>query len=83
MSNLHARTADGKNFPTKKSLKEAIAAGAAVTFTDTSLFSDRGTFTADQVVPAYDVIVGPDPERNRKWYASITKDPKTGALKVS
>jgi hypothetical protein len=70
MSNFHATDAGGRNFPTKKSLREAVKADQSVYFTDTSAFSNRGTVTADGLTPS-DVVVGPDPYRQRNWYANV------------
>lgn len=70
MSNLHARTAHGANFTSKKALRDALAAGDPVYFTDTSLFANRGTLTLAQLTPG-DVVVGPDPYRDRRWYGAV------------
>ena len=52
-------------FKTKKELKQAI--GSPPNFIETSMFGleykgDDGQY----------VVVGPDPYRNRKWYAQVT-----------
>lgn len=74
MSNFHAKDAiTGRNFPTKKSLREAIANPQQrpyVLFTDTSAFNNRGTVGVDGL-SASDVIVGPDPYTARNWYANV------------
>jgi hypothetical protein len=53
-----------RGFETKKQLKDAI--GKPPRFIETSLFGAEykgdGTYT----------VVGPDPYRSRKWYATIT-----------
>lgn len=72
MSNLHATDQDGRNFPSKKALREHVAAGKPVTLVDTSAFNPRGTVALADVQPV-DVIVGPDPYRDRRWYANIKK----------
>jgi hypothetical protein len=68
--NFHARDSRAKNFKSKRSLAEALKAGEAVTFTDTSAFDNAGTLKAGQLFPT-DVIVGPDPYRDRSWYANV------------
>jgi len=56
----------GANYPTKKALKESI--GRPLRYVETSMFSPEykpnGTFC----------VVGPDPYRNRKWYAEVTME---------
>jgi hypothetical protein len=53
----------GANYPTKKACKESI--GKSPRFIETSLFGleykGDGKYT----------VVGPDPYRNRKWYAQV------------
>lgn len=75
MSNLHAkRKSDLSDFPSKKALREAIAADpASVVFRDTSAFASRvAAFDVDKVQPL-DVVVGPCPATNRRWYANIRR----------
>ena len=55
---------------TKKALRDAVASGAAVWFTDTSFVNNRGTLSPADLSPS-DVIVGPDAETQRNWYANI------------
>ena len=63
----------------KKAVKDAIKAGRPMSsnrLIETSMFGNEykgdGTYT----------VVGPDPERNRKWFAQITiKDDKVIAIK--
>lgn len=54
----------GAAYPTKKACKECI--GQEPKFIETSMFGNEyhgdGTYA----------VVGPDPERNRKWYAEVT-----------
>ena len=56
----------GASYPTKKALKASI--GKELRFIETSLFGreyrPNGTFC----------VVGPDPYRNRKWYAEVTME---------
>lgn len=70
MSNFQAWVNGYVKPKTKKALREAVANGEDVTFTDTSMFNNRGTLTADQLSPS-DVIVGPDVHTQRNWYANI------------
>jgi hypothetical protein len=71
MSNFHARDSEGGNFETKKALREAVARGEVVLFTDTSGFNNRGTLIGASGLRDGDCIVGPDPYHARNWYASI------------
>jgi len=80
MSNFHA-TLGGRNFPSKKALKDAVEAEQPVAFTDTSAFSNRGTVKAAELTPS-DVVVGPDPYRDRRWYANVKVKAKTGNFTV-
>lgn len=54
----------GASYKTKKELKAAI--GQPLRYIETSIFGpeyrSNGTFC----------VVGPDPYRNRKWYAEVT-----------
>jgi hypothetical protein len=72
MSNYHATDGDGRNFKSKKALREALAANQVVRMTDTSAFSNKGTVEPDALSPI-DVIVGPDPYNDRRWFANIRK----------
>lgn len=57
---------DGKRPPSKRALREALRQDAP------DQIQDGDTLT----------VVGPDPYRNRKWYASVTRDPDTGRIVV-
>lgn len=70
MSNFHAQDSDGANFASKKALREHVAAGKPVVLTDTSAFNCRGTIPIATLSPI-DVIVGPCPYTNRRWYANF------------
>lgn len=70
MSNYGAQHADGSNFKSKKALREAVAAGESVIFYDTSAFNNRGNPSAAELSPI-DVVVGPDPYTDRRWYANV------------
>ena len=56
----------GASYPTKKALKESI--GKPLDYEETSLFGEEykenGQFA----------VVGPDPYKNRKWFASVTME---------
>jgi hypothetical protein len=80
MSNFHAKTLAGANFPSKKALRQAVANGDVVVLEDTSAFNNRGTVGVTDLNPS-DVIVGPDPYRQRSWYANIQPG-KGGGYKV-
>lgn len=86
MSNFHAQDNQGRNFKSKKALREAVAEEQAqvanlqpgdavqrdrlVYFTDTSAFSNRGVITVEDLQPS-DMVVGPDPYTARNWYANV------------
>ena len=70
MSNFHATDRNGSNFRSKKALREAVARGDQVNFHDTSAFNNRGTLSAGDLKNS-DMIVGPDPYRQRNWYANV------------
>jgi len=61
-------------YKTKKALQQDVAAGNPVMVYDTSLFpNNRGIISITELQPM-DVIVGPDPYRNRKWYANYRNE---------
>lgn len=64
----------GKDIPTKRALKEAIAANPASVYmygtSDITPFSG----SADKAVVGVKYsVTGPNPYNNRKWYATIEK----------
>ena len=61
---------DSQKFPTKASLKAAVASGQRPLVFDTSIHNPRGTFPIHELNPS-DVIVGPNVYDNRKWYANF------------
>ena len=88
--NCGATRASGDLFPTKKSLRDAMTANPEhVTFIVTSplggdLFGGRycdGAKLAELPAGVKLSVVGPDPERSRKWYATV--EVKAGKVKVS
>jgi hypothetical protein len=56
----------GAAYKTKKALKDSV--GQPLRYIETSFFGlefkENGTFA----------VVGPDPYRNRKWYAQVTME---------
>lgn len=67
MQGIHPR------FPSKKALREAVAAGSWVSLEATSLFGNEYDGALEDAPDNTYTVVGPDPYTNRKWYASITK----------
>jgi hypothetical protein len=71
MSNFTAVTMSGAHFATKKAFRETVASQPdSVRFVDSSFFSNRGMVKISDLSPS-DVIVGPDAERDRSWYANV------------
>lgn len=69
---VHAKL-DGKDFPSKKALKEAMKASPSkVTFTTVSPFNGDHTWRGD-ALPEGEILqpTGPDPQVSRKWYATV------------
>lgn len=63
-----------ERFASKKALREAVAArGAAnVGVFGTSAFGNENATTVEQLINERGaVIVGPDVERDRRWYANV------------
>jgi hypothetical protein len=73
VSNFGVRC-DGRRVKTKKELKDLVKAGVELFCYDTSSFSNRGVVKITDLQPT-DVIVGPDPETSRAWFANY-KDGK-------
>ncbi len=76
--------ADKTDIPTKKALKDAIAANPAkVYFYPTSEFNATipGTLDIMEKGVKYSVT-GPNPYKNRKWYATV-EITQSGAIRVS
>ncbi len=74
MANWQATDARGRNFKSKKALKEAVEAGQEVYLTDTSAFNPQGTKAFAEVAAngsRGDVVVGPCAYTDRRWYASV------------
>lgn len=70
------------NVPTKKRLKELVAANdSSLTFYGTSPFTPFNGTLADLDEGVTLSVVGPDPERDRRWYASVKR--VNGKIKVT
>jgi len=67
MQGIHPR------FPSKKALREAVAAGSWVALEATSMFGNEYDGALEDAPEDTYTVVGPDPYTNRKWYATITK----------
>jgi hypothetical protein len=72
---------------TKKALREALASAPdTVWFDQTSAFLAPGwdpRIHLDGLEPGVTLtVVGPDPYRDRRWYASVTRD-RAGKIRVS
>lgn len=63
----------GQRMKTKKSLREAITNDEYVLLEATSMFGDEYTGPLGSAPDGDYYIVGPDPYRDRRWYAHITK----------
>jgi hypothetical protein len=70
----------GPKVPSKKALRELVAAGDVLVF-DTSAFSNRGTVSIAELADTSAVIVGPDVYTDRRWYANVKRD-KSGNIKI-
>lgn len=76
-------TSTNVDIPTKKALKERIAAyPATVWFYGTSDFGPFQGDYRDLVEGTRYSVTGPDPYNNRRWYATVEKLPN-GTIKVS
>lgn len=74
---------NGENIPTKKALTEMVKANPdSVTVYDTSAFDPDPNYTAkDMPMDEVFYIVGPDPYKDRKWYAQIKRTDKGTTVK--
>lgn len=63
----------GQRFRTKKALREAVTNDEYVLLEATSLFGDEYTGPLGAAPDGDYFIAGPDPYRDRRWYAHITK----------
>lgn len=65
---------DGRDFPTKKALKDAIAANPDnVVMYGTSDYSPFTGSADDSVIGVKYSVTGPNPYTNRKWFATVEK----------
>jgi len=75
-------------FQSKKAFaEEVLREGAAVvTAFDTSMFDNKGTVTVTVTVESLAdtsaVIVGPDVYSDRRWYANVRRNKKTGTVRI-
>lgn len=72
--NVWARFAPtGDNFPSKKAFREAMRTNPQdVIFTTTSMFDSQTQFEGNHLPDnAVLMVVGPDPYRDRRWYANV------------
>lgn len=70
--NVGARL-NGADVPSKKALREAVAAGdPGLIFYTTSIFDETARFGLD-AIPAFKSlsVVGPNPYSKRSWYATV------------
>lgn len=79
-------TDTGDRIPTKKALREALtSAPAAVVFDKTSIYDSSdlpSEIHGDRIPSGVKLtVVGPDPFRSRKWYATV--EMVNGKAKVS
>jgi hypothetical protein len=74
---------NGKRIPTKKQLKEMLKADPeSVVFDKTAIYDGAGTLQLHELGDGEILsVVGPDPFRDRKWYASVRK--VNGRVKVA
>ena len=74
---------DGSDVPTKKALKEALAASpASVVFYETSAVPMPILINGSELVEGVKYsVTGPNPYKNRKWYATV--ELTGGKIKVS
>jgi hypothetical protein len=59
-------------FKSKKLLREAVAAGSPVQLEATSMFGNEYDGDLEHAPDGAYYVVGPDPYRDRKWYATVT-----------
>ena len=74
--NVGARFSDGSHVPTKKALRDRMKSDpSAVTFYPTSRFGSQRDIRGDEIPSDGSVlsVVGPNPENDRRWYASVEK----------
>jgi hypothetical protein len=73
-----------ERFGTKKALKDAVSTrGATVIMVrDTSMFNNRGIIPVSDLAGSSAVIVGPDVNTDRRWYANV-KISKSGVITIA
>lgn len=74
---------DGLDIPTKKALKDAIAANPESVYVYSTSTFDSFADTADRLdIGVKYSVTGPNPYNSRKWYATLEKLPNR-TIKVS
>jgi hypothetical protein len=73
--NCGAFDASGKRVPNKKTLRELLATDPdSVSFDKTAIFDGAGTVKIKEVPEGVTLsVVLPDPYRDRRFYASVTR----------
>lgn len=81
---MHGARVGGRWCPTKKALREALAADpASVLLEDTSLVTKPRHFRGNEVPEGERIaICGPDPHHRRIWYATVMRK-ADGTVRVS
>lgn len=71
-------------FASKKAFAEAVKSRGAdkVGVYGTSAFGNETAVTVDQLADTSAVIVGPNVETDRRWYANVKTNKKTGEIKI-
>ena len=68
---------DGRRPPSKKAVKDALAASRYVSLQATSFFGNEYDGPVDQAPDGTYFFVGPDPERDRRFFGqAIVRDGK-------
>jgi hypothetical protein len=73
-----------RNYKTKAAFKRAVAeAPDQVLLYETSLFGGGNVFPTTEAKPGVTyIVVGPDPERDRRWYANLIVN-RLGNVKIT
>lgn len=72
-------------FKSKKAFAEhvkATGADAVVVFDTTMQPHNRGTVSVASLADSSAVIVGPDVYTDRRWYANVKRNAKTGEIRI-
>lgn len=68
--------ANYRPIPTKKALREAIKEGKGLYLEATSIFGNEYDGPLSEAPAGSYWVVGPDPRRDRRWFAQIDKTDK-------